>query len=74
MNTGEYPKIGHIPVAETAQLGPEGSAALRNNLAAARASQNIGVAGPETYAEKMRRLRKLGLLHGQETLAEIEAK
>jgi hypothetical protein len=72
-NTGQYPKIGRIPVPETSQLGPEGTAALRGNLANARASQNTGEPGPETYAEKLRRLRKLGLLHGNETLAEIEA-
>jgi hypothetical protein len=72
-NTGEYPKIGRIPVPATSQLGPSGSADLRNNLTAARASQNTGEPGPETYAEKLRRLRKLGLLHGNETLAEIEA-
>jgi hypothetical protein len=71
--TGEYPKIGRIPVPETSQLGPSGTAALRSNLTSARASQNVGGPGPETYAEKLRRLRKLGLLHGNETLAEIEA-
>jgi hypothetical protein len=73
VDTGEYPKIGRIPVPETSQLGPSGTAALRSNLASARASQNTGEPGPETYAEKLRRLRKLGLLHGNETLAEIEA-
>lgn len=72
-NTGEYPKIGHIPVPETSQLGAAGTAALRSDLAAARASQNVGGPGIETYAEKLRRLRRLGLLHGNETLAEIEA-
>jgi hypothetical protein len=74
IDTGEYPKIGRIPVPETAQLGPSGTAALRSNLASARASQNTGAPGPETYAEKLRRLRKLGLAHGTETLAEIEAR
>jgi hypothetical protein len=73
-NTGEYPKIGRIPVPATSQLGPSGTAALRSNLADARASQNTGEPGPETYAEKLRRLRKIGVLHGNETLAEIEAK
>ena len=72
-NTGEYPKIGRIPVPATSQLGPAGTASLRSNLADARASQNTGEPGPETYAEKLRRLRKLGLLHGNETLAQIEA-
>ena len=73
-NTGEYPKIGHIPVAETEQLGSSGTASLRNDLALARASQGAGAASPETYAEKMHRLKKLGLMHGQEALAEIEAR
>ncbi len=73
IDTGEYPKIGRIPVPETAQLGPSGSAALRSNLVSARASQNTGEPGPETYAEKLRRLRRIGVLHGNETLAEIEA-
>lgn len=71
-NTGEYPKIGRIPVVATTQLGPQGTAELRSELAAARASQNIGVPSAETYAEKMRRLRKLGLQHGNEALQEIE--
>lgn len=71
--TGEYPKIGRIPVPETAQLGPSGTAALRSQLADAKASQNTGEPGPETYAEKLRRLRKLGLAHGNEALAEIES-
>jgi hypothetical protein len=74
VDTGEYPKIGRIPVPETSQLGPAGTAELRSNLASARASQNTGEPGPETYAEKLRRLRKLGLAHGTETLAEIEAR
>ncbi len=72
-NTGEYPKFGRMPVAETTQLGPQGTAALRGGLAAARASQSTGAASPESYAEKMRRLRLLGLQHGNEALQEIEA-
>jgi hypothetical protein len=72
INTGEYPTFGRIPEGETAQLGPDGTAALRGKLTAARASQNIGAAAPETYAEKMRRLRKLGQVHGNQTLEAIE--
>lgn len=73
-NTGEYPKFGNLPTAQTAQLGPDGTASLRSGLADAKASQNIGAEPPETYAEKLARLRRLALLHGQETIDEIEAK
>ena len=73
-NTGEFPKFGHIPAGETSQLGPGGTAALRNELALARAGQNAVAPETETYAQKLARLRRLGLLHGTEALAEIEGK
>jgi hypothetical protein len=73
-NTGEFPKIGHIPTGETAQLGDGGAAALRSELSAARASQNANAGAPETYVEKLRRLRLLQAKHASETLAEIEAR
>ena len=73
-NTGEFPKIGNIPVGETAQLGADGAAALRSQLAAAQASQAAVADAPESYAEKLRRLRLLQARHAAETLAEIEAK
>ncbi len=73
-NTGEFPKFGHIPAGETSQLGPSGTAALRSELALARAGQNAVVPETETYAQKLARLRRLGLLHGTEALAEIEGK
>lgn len=72
-NTGEYPKIGHIPVGETAQLGPGGSAALRSQLSAAHAAQATNADAAESYAEKLRRLRLLKAKHAAETLAAIEA-
>lgn len=74
VNTGQYPKFGNIPVPETAQLGAMGTAALRSELAAAKSIQSVPVAAPETYAEKMRRLRLLAASHGKDTLAEIEPK
>jgi hypothetical protein len=73
-NTGEYPKIGYIPVGETAQLGADGTAALRGELATARAAQSANAGAPESYAAKLARLRKLGQAHSQATLAEIEAR
>ena len=72
-NTGEFPKIGYVPVGETAQLGADGAAALRSQLSAARASQAAAADAPESYAEKLRRLRLLQAKHAAETLAEIEA-
>ena len=62
-----------MPQGETEQLGPDGIAALKTQLSAARASQNIGGTAPETYAEKMRRLRRLGQVHGSQTLQAIES-
>jgi hypothetical protein len=73
-NTGEFPKIGNVPVGETAQLGAGGAAVLRSDLAAARASQAAAADAPESYAEKLRRLRLLQAKHAADTLAEIEAK
>jgi hypothetical protein len=73
-NTGEFPKIGNVPVGETAQLGAGGAAVLRSDLAAARSSQAAAADAPESYAEKLRRLRLLQARHAAETLAEIEAK
>ena len=72
-NTGEFPKIGHIPIGETAQLGTGGVAGLRSQLSAARASQTASADAPESYAEKLRRLRLLQAKHAADTLAEIEA-
>lgn len=72
INTGEYPTFGRVPEGETTQLGPDGTATLRGKLTSARASQNVGGASSETYAEKMRRLRKLGQVHGSQTLEAIE--
>ena len=51
-NTGEFPKIGHIPVGETAQLGAGGASALRGQLAAARASQGANAGAPEILCRK----------------------
>ena len=73
-DTGEFPKIGRIPVGETAQLGADGAAALRGQLTAARATQDAASDAPESYAEKLRRLRLLNAKHAAETLAEIEAR
>jgi hypothetical protein len=73
-NTGEFPKIGHIPVAETAQLDAGGAAALRGQLSSARASQAAVADAPESYAEKLRLLRLLQAKHAADTLAEIEAR
>lgn len=73
-NTGEFPKIGNVPVGETAQLGAGGAAALRGGLSAARASQASAAGAPESYAEKLRRLRLLQAKHAAETLAVIEAR
>jgi hypothetical protein len=73
-NTGEFPTIGYIPVGETAQLGADGAAALRSDLTAARASQAAAADAPESYAEKLRRLRLLQAKHAADTLAEIEAR
>jgi hypothetical protein len=73
-NTGEFPKIGHIPVAETAQLDAGGAAALRGQLSSARASQAASADSPEPYAEKLRRLRLLQARHAADTIAEIEAR
>jgi hypothetical protein len=73
-NTGEFPKIGYIPVGETAQLGAAGAAALRGQLTAARASQAAVADAPESYAEKLRLLRLLQAKHAADTLAEIEAR
>jgi hypothetical protein len=73
-NTGEFPKIGHIPVAETAQLDAGGAAALRGQLSSARASQAAVTDAPESYAEKLRLLRLLQAKHAADTLAEIEAR
>ena len=72
-NTGEYPKIGYVPVGETAQLGASGAAALRSQLVAAQASQAAVADAPESYAEKLRRLRLLQAKHAADTLKEIEA-
>jgi hypothetical protein len=73
-NTGAFPKIGNIPVGETAQLGAGGAAVLRSELSSARASQAASADAPESYAEKLRRLRLLQAKHAAETLAEIEAR
>ena len=73
-NTGAFPKIGNVPVGETAQLGAGGAAALRSGLSAARSSQSGVADAPESYAEKLRRLRLLQAKHAAETLAEIEAR
>lgn len=73
-NTGDFPKIGNVPVGETAQLGAGGAAALRSGLSAARASQDASGDAPESYAEKLRLLRLLKAKHAAETLAEIEAR
>jgi hypothetical protein len=73
-NTGEFPKIGHIPVAETSQLDADGAASLRSGLSAARSSQDAAADAPESYAEKLRRLRLLQAKHAADTLAEIEAR
>ena len=73
-NTGEYPKIGNVPVGETAQLGASGAAVLRSQLSAARSSQSEDAGAPESYAEKLRRLRLLQAKHAADTLAEIEAR
>ena len=73
-NTGAFPKIGNVPVGETAQLGAGGAAALRSDLAAARSSQAAAADAPESYAEKLRRLRLLQASHAADTLAEIEAR
>jgi hypothetical protein len=73
-NTGAFPKIGHVPVGETTQLGAGGAAVLRSDLAAARSSQAAAADAPESYAEKLRRLRLLQAKHAADTLAEIEAK
>jgi hypothetical protein len=73
-NTGEYPKIGYIPVGETSQLGPDGTAALRGQLASSRAAQSANADAPESYAAKLLRLRRLMATHIKATLDEIEAR
>ena len=72
-NTGAYPKIGYIPVGETGQLGADGAAALRSQLVAARSSQAAASDTPESYAEKLRRLRLLQAKHAADALKAIEA-
>lgn len=72
-NTGAYPKIGYVPVGETAQLGASGAAALRSQLVAAQASQAAVADAPESYAEKLRRLRLLQAKHAADALKAIEA-
>jgi hypothetical protein len=72
-NTGEFPKIGHIPVGETAQFDAVGEAALRSGLTAARSSQAAGADSSASYAEKLRLLRLLQAKHAADTIAEIEA-
>ncbi len=74
-NEGVYPKIGNVPVGETAQLTKSDTASIRRSLAAA--SKKVGERGKgeqlTQYQKEMQALRKRARRHDKDALKKIEA-